>query len=120
MLHGSANHDLIQRQKAARCLNWAQLARNLGVDPTLVSHTAHGDPGFANPRIRKAIAKALGMPARAIWPDDGLDNGQSLKTARPKGVPPRGRAVGRVGLSGQARPVSSDGKDTPVADGVQR
>lgn len=53
--------------KEVYALNVSALARRLGVHPSLVSRTLHGQRRTRY--IRRAIAAACGLKPEQIWPD---------------------------------------------------
>lgn len=72
----------IKALKEKRAINWAALARNLGVHESTIHHTLADRQYFRNPRVRRGIAKALGVRIRDLWPPapkvlaEGQGNGQ--------------------------------------------
>lgn len=63
-----AVRELCAQRKAARAINYAQVARNLGVHYSTIYHTLAGKPYFSSPRVRRGIAQALGLRVRDLWP----------------------------------------------------
>jgi len=48
--------------------NFASVARELGVDRTLVYRVAAGER--KSPRVRRALARIVNMRVEELWPDD--------------------------------------------------
>lgn len=64
-----ADHSLMtpEQIKNIRAVNWAGLARLIGVDRSAITNTLKGRR--CNPRLRRAIALAAGFRAEDVWPD---------------------------------------------------
>ena len=55
--------------RAARAVSIAELATRAGVNPSTVIRVLHGD-SYGTPRVRRALAAALGVDPDAIsWPE---------------------------------------------------
>lgn len=63
------NHTKIKIEMMAREVTGASIARSLGVSRTAICHVVYGRN--KSPRIRKAIARALGLKVQDLWPDNG-------------------------------------------------
>lgn len=61
---------LIRDLKERRAINWSALARQIGVHPTYINHALAGHPKFRNPKVRRALAKALGIPQSQLFPPE--------------------------------------------------
>jgi lambda repressor-like predicted transcriptional regulator len=68
----------------------AMLATELEVSSATISVVIHGRAQSA--RIKARIAKVIGKPASAIWPDDGRPKLQRPKGSVPARKPARARA----------------------------
>ena len=64
MRHRSLTPDQV---KTLRAVNWAGVARLIGVDRSAISHTLKGRR--RNPRLRRAIALATGLHEADLWPE---------------------------------------------------
>lgn len=62
-------------------LNQAAIARELGVCPSHITRVIDGQ--YKSKRVHEAIAEAIGMDIRRIWPDLYLITGNKPKRGRP-------------------------------------
>jgi len=62
-------------------LNQAAIARAIGVHPTFVSRIIDGH--CVSRRVHEAIAEAIGMDIRQIWPERYLERPQKTRRGRP-------------------------------------
>ncbi len=62
-------------------LNQAAIARALGLNPSFISRVIDGH--CVSLRVHEAIAEAIGVDIRKIWPDRYLHTGKVSKRGRP-------------------------------------